>query len=173
MKKDYIPLFRIISTHGLKGDLKVTLLTSNEELLDHLKELYLLKPEIRPLTVKKLRKGPGYMVYLLTLEGVTYEEAESLVGEFLYTRISDLPQLEEGEFYYHQLEGLRILDEKESERGVVIGVIPMGDYELLIIRTREGEEFYLPLVEDYVESIDLERGVIKVKSVEELFEVQR
>lgn len=173
MGKDFIPLFKVISTHGLKGDLKVTLLSSNEDLLDNLKELFLFKPEAKSFVVREIKRGPGHLNYILTLEGVNFEEAKKLIGEFLYIRISDLPQPEEGEFYFHQLEGLRILDEEDRERGRVTGVIPMGDYELLLIETEEGEEFYLPFVEDYVETVDLERGIIKVKSVEELFEVQK
>lgn len=173
MEKDLIPLFKVISPHGLKGDLKVTLLTSNEDLLENLKELILLKPEYRLLVVRQVRKGPGHLVYLLSLDGVSYEEAKTLVGEFLYIRTSDLPEPEEGEFYYHQLEGLKVFDEKGQERGVIIGVIPMGDYELLQVKVKDGGEFYIPFVEDYIEEVDIEKGLIRVKSVDELFAVQK
>lgn len=173
MEKDLIPLFKVISTHGLKGDLKVTLLTSNEDLLDNLKELLLLRPELRSYAVNKIKKGPGHLVYILSLEGIDFETARGLIGELLYIRASDLPQPEEGEFYFHQLEGLRILDERGREWGHVTGVIPMGDYELLMIKTADGEEFYLPFVEEYVEGVDLEKGLIRVRSIEELFAVQR
>lgn len=172
MEREFLPLFKVISTHGLKGDLKVTLLSTNEELTESLRELFLLKPELRSFSVREIKKGPGHLVYILSLEGVSFEEAKSLVGSVFYIRLSDLPQLEEGEFYYHQLEGMFIVDEEGYERGKVIGVIPMGDYELLAVRTEKGKEVYIPLVDEYIEEIDFERGIIRVKSVEDLIAVQ-
>ncbi|MFN3567652.1 MAG: ribosome maturation factor RimM [Caldimicrobium sp.] len=164
----FIPLFKILSPHGLKGDLKVALLTTNFDLVSNIKELYLEKEWDKPLKIKSLKKGPGHNVYLLSIENFSLELAQSLKNQFLYYDLSQLPELEEEEFYLYQLEGLRVIDFQKREWGKVRSVIPMGDYQLLLIISPKKKEFYLPLVEDYVEKVDLKEGIILVKEIEDL-----
>ncbi|MFN3504633.1 MAG: ribosome maturation factor RimM [Caldimicrobium sp.] len=167
-KPKFIPLFKILSTHGLKGDLKVALLTTNFELLSAVKELYLKDNWNNPLKIKELKKGPGYNIYLLSLENLPLELAHTLKNQFLYLDISHLPALEEEEFYFYQLEGSRVIDSKKREWGKVKAVIPMGDYLLLLVKGERQKDFYLPLVEDYVEKVNINEGIILVKDIEDL-----
>ncbi|MFN4196915.1 MAG: ribosome maturation factor RimM [Caldimicrobium sp.] len=166
-KPKFIPLFKILSPHGLKGDLKVALLTTNLDLLSNIKELYLEKEWDKPLKIKSLKKGPGYNIYLLSLENLSFELAQTLKNRFLHCDRSQLPELEENEFYFYQLEGLKVIDSKKRKWGKVKAVIPMGDYQLLLIKGTK-KNFYLPLVEDYVEKVDLKESIILVKDIEDL-----
>jgi len=172
IERDLLPLFKILSTHGLQGNLKVALLTTNEDLLKELKTVILLDPEKRSFKIKTLQKGPGLQVYILALEGLGYEEAQKLVNKYLYMEIEDLPNLSEEEIYYYQLEGLEVVDKSGKLWGVVSEVMPLGEYELLLVKSPEGGEFYLPLVSHYVEEIDLEKNQIIVRDINDLVEVQ-
>lgn len=172
VKPKFIPLFKILSTHGLKGDLKVALLSNNLELIPYLKELYLKEDWEKPLKIKKLKRGPGYNIYILSLEKIDFPIASSLIKQILYLKLADLPPIEEEEFYYYQLEELKVIDTKDKIWGKVVGVIPMGVYELLLIKDKNEREFYLPLVEEYVEKIDLEKKILQVKDISQLVEAQ-
>lgn len=171
-KRDLLPLFKILSTHGLQGNLKVALLTTNEDLLKELKKVILLDPEKRSFKIKALQKGPGLQVYILALEGLDLEGAQKLINKYLYMEREDLPSLSEEEIYYYQLEGLEVVDKSGRLWGVISEVMPSGEYELLLVKSPEGGEFYLPLVSEYVEEIDLENRQIIVKDIEALVDVQ-
>lgn len=171
-KRDLLPLFKILSTHGLQGNLKVALLTTNEDLLKELKTVILLDPEKRSFKIKTLQKGPGLQVYILALEGLGYEEAQKLINKYLYMEREELPSLSEEEIYYYQLEGLEVVDKSGKLWGVVSEVMPLGEYDLLLVKSPEGGEFYLPLVSHYVEEIDLEKHQIIVKDIKALVGVQ-
>ncbi len=170
---DLIPLFKVLSTHGLKGDLRVALLTLNQDLLSHIQKLYLKNKEEVPLVIKSIQKGPGFNIFLLSLEEIDFERAKGLLNKILYLKPSDLPELKEEEFYYYQLEGLKIVDRKDKFWGEVSGVMPLGEYDLLLIKTPEGKEFYLPLVDEYVEEVNIKEKIILVKEIEALVESQR
>ncbi|MEW5249714.1 ribosome maturation factor RimM [Microbulbifer sp. 2201CG32-9] len=80
---------------------------------------------------------------------------------------SDLPQLGEGEYYWHQLEGMRVISAfggGEYEFGRVFRLMETGANDVLVVRggsdRRERLIPYLP--GDFVTDIDLEAGVITV-----------
>lgn len=137
IKKEFVPLFKILSLHGLKGTLRVALLTFNVDLISAIKYLYLKEKWDTPIKLKSLKRAPGHNIYLINLEGVDYSQAQTLINQFLYIRLSDLPLLEEDEFYYYQLEDLRVIDLQGKNWGRVIAVIPMGDYALLLIENEK------------------------------------
>lgn len=171
-QKEFIPLFKVLSTHGLKGDLKVALLSLDQDLIPHIQRLYLNKEGESPLVIRSLQKGPGFRTFLLSFQEIDFERAKELVNKTLYLKLSDLPEPEEGEFYYYQLEGLKVVDRTGKVWGEVSGVMPVGEYELLLIKAPEGHEFYLPLVEEYVGEVRLKEKILLVKEIEALVESQ-
>ena len=77
------------------------------------------------------------------------EDAEALRGETLLVPHDELPPLEAGEFWGHELEGCRVVD-GEREVGVVSRMIPLPSCEAIEVGDR-----LIPLVGDAVRSIDL------------------
>ncbi len=171
-EKKYLPLFKVLSTHGLKGDLKVALLSFNTEILSNLKKVYLKNRWEEPLEIVQIKKGPGFNIFILKLKEFDYEKSKELINKTLYIESYDLPQLSDEEFYYHELEGLIVKDEKGKVWGQVIEIMPMGEYELLLVRDEKKREFYIPLVEEYVEKIEPKKGIILVKDISALVESQ-
>lgn len=171
-EKRYLPLFKVLSTHGLKGDLKVTLLSFNSEILNNLKTLHLKDKWDEPLEIEQIKKGPGFNIFILKLHNFDYEKAKELVNKTLYIDVEALPEVSEEEFYYYQLEGLIVRDERGKNWGRVVEVMPMGEYELILVRDEKKREFYIPLVEEYVAKVDKDAGIIFVKNIEALFESQ-
>ena len=50
--------------------------------------------------------------------------------------------------------------------------MPMGEYDLILVKGKKGE-FYIPLVEEYIEEMDFTSGVIITKEIEALVESQK
>ncbi|MCD6489515.1 MAG: 16S rRNA processing protein RimM [Thermodesulfobacterium sp.] len=168
-----IPVAKILSTHGIKGELKVSPLLSYSEILLHIKKFYLSKNKENLLEVENIRKGPGYNVYLIKFKDIDFEKAQSLTNQILYIDLEDLPGLEEDEFYYYQIIGFEVKDKNNKLWGKIKEIMPMGEYDLILVKTESGEEFYIPLVEEYVEELDLYSKTILVKDIKALVESQK
>ncbi|MCS7149645.1 MAG: ribosome maturation factor RimM [Caldimicrobium sp.] len=172
VKKNLIPLYKVLSTHGLKGNLKVALLSSEEDLPQKIQTLYLPKPQEKILKVKEVKKAPVQYQFIISFEDLNYDEAKTLINQILYAKPEDLPEPSTEEIYYFQLEDLEVVDLVGKLWGKVVKIMPMGEYALLLIKSEERPNFYLPLVEEYVEEINLSEGVLKVKDISALVEAQ-
>jgi 16S rRNA processing protein RimM len=87
---------------------------------------------------------------ILRLDGSsTREDAEALRGEALLIANAELPDLEEGEYWAHELEGCTVVD-GERVLGVVSRMVTLPSCEAL-----EVEDRLIPLVRDAVRSVDV------------------
>lgn len=169
-----IPVAKVLGLHGLKGEIRISPLGFFQDFLFQIKVFYLKFPQEKALEVETFRKGPGYNIFLVKFKNLDYEEAKKLIHQELYLKTEDLPPLEGEEFYFYQIIGLEVKEKKEDQEkfwGKVVEVMPVGEYELLLIK-KDKKNFYLPLVEEYVEEIDFEKRIIWVKDIKSLVEVQ-
>lgn len=79
---------------------------------------------------------------------------------------SELPDLDEGEFYWHQLQGLRVIDQNDQLLGQVDHLFETGANDVLVVKPCEGSlderERLLPYTDQCVLGIDLEQGEMRV-----------
>jgi 16S rRNA processing protein RimM len=168
-----IPVAKVLTTHGLKGELKISPLLSYSEIFFKIKKFYLHKNKESPLKIEKIRKGPGYNIYLVKFKNVDFEEAQTLIKKILYIDPEELPALEDDEFYYYQIIDFEVKDINNFSWGKVKEIMPTGEYELILVKNEKGEEFYIPLVEEYVEEVDFNSKIIRVKDIKDLVESQK
>ena len=94
---------------------------------------------------------------ILRLDGSeSREDAEALRGEPLLVANADLPALELGAYWAHQLEGCRVVD-GDREVGEVRAMVTLPSCEAL-----EVGSLLIPLVGDAIRSIDVEARRIDV-----------
>lgn len=171
---------RVGKTHGVRGEVKVMPETDDPQRFADVERLFLgPTPEAaRPVEVEGVRfQYPrGRTVILLALGGVeTVEAAEDLRNLHLYAHPDDLPPLEEGEVFVHDLIGL---DVYEADEAGVEAPEPFGTVrdlydgaQLLFAIARPGKpEVLLPDVEEFVVRVDLEAGRLVVRLPEGLID---
>ena len=88
-------------------------------------------------------------------------EALRLVGGYLEVPIDSVRALPEGEYFHFQLVGLRVVDERGIERGVVADVQPYPANDVLVVSGSDGERL-VPAVRAAVLEVDLESGRLTV-----------
>ncbi|MDM7916757.1 MAG: ribosome maturation factor RimM [Candidatus Eisenbacteria bacterium] len=99
----------------------------------------------------------------LQLEGIDdRDQAERLRGKLLYVRPEDLPALPEGVYYRYQLEGLQVVDAEGEVLGRVESILQTGANDVYCVRAEENE-ILIPAVREFVESVDLETGRIRLR----------
>ena len=160
-----VKVAQIINTHGLKGECKLYLLTDDAK-HRFKKNQQLQFEDGTSVKVLKYReqKGFGY-VYLENID--TIEKAEELKWKYLMIDEKDLPELDNGEYYYHQLNGSVVINQNEEELGTVTDILETGAN--LVLRVQSGkEEFLLPFVAAFIKDVDVENKKIYIEEMEGL-----
>jgi len=115
------------------------------------------------------RHGKGLVAHIKGVDDRTL--AESYKGLELSVDASELPQLEQGEFYWRQLQGLQVWCQDGGERvllGRVDHLLDTGANDVLVVKACEGSydqrERLIPyLPGDVITGVDLEKAVIEIE----------
>jgi len=90
-----------------------------------------------------------------------------ITGRTLYVPRAEMPEPGEDEYYHVDLLGARVEDLEGRELGRVEDIKPWGAYDMVIVKTRS-KSWMLPLVAEYVRTIDPGKGLILVELPEGL-----
>jgi 16S rRNA processing protein RimM len=157
----YLAVGKLRRPHGLKGEILMDILTDFPERLVEGVVLYAGEERL-PLRVKGNRPNDKSM--LISFEG--YDTSESvgvLRNQTVFVLASDRPALQEGEYYHHELLGLRVVDENGQLLGRVTGILDTGGAnDVYLVSTQSRQELLLPDIEEVVLKIDLEAGEMRV-----------
>jgi 16S rRNA processing protein RimM len=135
---------RVGRAHGLDGSFHVT--SPRPRLLT------LGTPTDLGEIVRRAGTEEKPLVRLAGLE--SREAAEALHGQPLMVALSDAPELEPGEWWAHELEGLRVTD-GEREIGTVRRMVELPSVEVLEVERADGSELLVPMVGDAVRELDV------------------
>lgn len=106
---------------------------------------------------------------IVRIDGVEdRDRAEALRGTPILVERDALEPAAEGEYYYVDLIGCEVLDDQERTVGRVHAVFEAGASDVLVVRSEDGQlERYVPLVEGWVEQVDLERRRIRIQGLDQ------
>src|SRR5690606_3316751 len=94
------------------------------------------------------------------------EEARLLAGFEICVPLDSLPDLADGEYYWYQLEGLKVIDHHDQLLGVIDHLLETGANDVMVVKPCSGSlddrERLLPYTDQCVQSIDLDTGEMRV-----------
>src|SRR5690606_18859891 len=93
----------------------------------------------------------------------TPEAAAELRNNLVYVRADSLPPLPEGEYYHHQLVGLRVVAEDGQELGVLTEVLETGANDVYVVTDENGKEVLLPAIREVILGVDLAAKTMRVR----------
>lgn len=163
-----IEIGRILKPHGIQGQLKVRLYSDNFEGFEQRGYAHTRQDgETRRIGYDVLRVEPPFLY--VHVDGVsTRSEAETLSGLPLLLHRSDLEAPEEGEHYIVDLIGLKVMDDRGAELGVLKDVLQHGAADVYVVRGLKS--FMFPAVKRVIAEVNLGEGVLRVnaKALEEV-----
>ncbi len=168
----FLAVGRVSRPHGVRGELRVVLLTDYPGRLGQHAYFYLASPDspemVRRYPVEKLRRHKK--VLLLKLGGCDDRNgAEELRGQLVQIPTEEAVPLEEGEYYDFQLIGVKVEAESGESLGQVVEVLKTGANDVYIVRGSWGEVL-LPAVKDVVLKLDIEARQMVVNLLPGLLE---
>ena len=168
MKKAFLEVGQIVSTHGIAGEVRVNPWCDTPDFLTGFETLYFHKGK-EEVVVEKARVHKNIVV--MKLQGTdSVEDAQKLRNQILYASRTDMP-LEEGEYFIQDLIGLKVVDADSGEEyGVLNDVSQTGANDVYHISNPGKREKLIPAIKDVVIETDLENGVMKIRPLKGLFD---
>lgn len=96
-------------------------------------------------------------------------QAEELNGVELFIDRDQLPEPDEDEYYYSDLNGLAVVDQDGNSLGKIIAVQDFGAGDLLEIRPSRGRTFYIPFTKDFVPEVSVSSGRVMAHLPDDYF----
>lgn len=169
-KMEYLEIAKIVSTSGLKGEMRTVLWCDSVEFFKKVKNYYLgrengsEKTEIKVLSARQQKN-----VMIIKIEGVdTVEKAHALIGKVIYINKEDV-NLEEGRYFYSDLLGMSVIDENTGEDfGTVTDIAQTGANDIYEV-TKGKRKAWIPAIKSVVKRIDIENKKMYITPIEGLF----
>ncbi|MCD8327985.1 MAG: ribosome maturation factor RimM [Ruminococcus sp.] len=164
----FLEIGKIVSVHGLAGDVKVEAWCDSPEVLCSFKTLYFSKGEIK-VKVKKSRVQKNMAI--LKLEGFdSVEQAQTLRNKILYAD-RDSMNLPRDTYFIADLIGMEVLDSETGESyGKITDATQTGANDVYHIKSDEGKMYYVPAIADVVKTTDIENSIMKITPLRGLFD---
>ena len=158
------PVFVIIGKirrpHGIRGEVRVTVLTDFPELISQRKVVYVGESH-SPYTIKSTRWHGGDL--LISFEELPDRTAvEIFRNVMVYMKSEDMPELPKGEFYTHQLVGLEVITDEDEHLGVLKEVLITGANDVYLVEAPDRKDILLPAIDDVILEIDHDNGLMRV-----------
>ncbi|HEU4759731.1 MAG TPA: ribosome maturation factor RimM [Dehalococcoidia bacterium] len=156
----YVAVGRVLSPHGVRGDLKVEPLAGTPDLLAPGHAVTIAGT---PRTIERAARR-GRLLYV-KLAGIDDREtAATLRDRYLQVPESDLQPLAEGEYYRFQLIGLAVRSTQGESLGRVVDVLSTPGNDVFVVQGPQGEVL-VPATDDIVREIDIAGGAMTVEVV--------
>jgi 16S rRNA processing protein RimM len=164
----------LLKPHGLRGAIVANFDVDEPTAYAKLKTVYLALPtapnKLVEHAVERVQSQTGKRA-LLKLRGIErIEDAEPLRGSKLYLPLSELPKLEDDQFYFHDVIGFTVVDEALGELGTVENFYELPQQDVLAMRY-QGQEVLIPVVDELISHADMEARKIHVTLPEGLLDV--
>lgn len=162
-------LGNVVKTHGLKGEIVIFLDVDHPEDYQEMESVLVdINGKLVPFFIESLHmQGERAITALEDIHNI--DEAKELVGKSLYLPLKQLPELSEGQYYYHQLIGFELYD-GERLIGLVKEVYEMPTNHLLNV-DHNGIEVLVPAEDELLTSVNLQEKKIIAKLPDGLLEV--
>ncbi|NTW06669.1 MAG: 16S rRNA processing protein RimM [Syntrophaceae bacterium] len=164
---DLLVVGEIVKVRGLRGCVKVLTSMEMKNIVTGLKFVYLedvlgkrKSHDIRELTAS------GKFVFLELKDITDRDSAQTLVGYKVLIPGDKLEELPQGEYYWRDIIGLDVYDDKGKYLGRIESIFPTGSNDVYVCRGER--EILLPAIADVIRHIDIEKKIMTVRLLEGL-----
>lgn len=161
----------ITGPHGVRGEVKLKSRLVGNLQLGEVSDVYLVLPGGEEIKKKLLNARCGPKGPLLAIEGVNNrDDAEKLRGTVVRVDAGLLPPEGEGEYYWLDIIGLKVVTADNEEIGEITRLMEGPGQDLLVVN-REGREVMVPFVEPVVVRVDMEQGRVIIDPPDGLLDI--
>ena len=169
MLKQYLEIGQIVSTHGIRGEVRVNPWCDSPEFMKKFKTLYFDADGNKSVKINACR--PHGNVVILKLDGIdTVEDAQKLRNKTLYMNRADA-KLKKGDWFIQDLIGCTVYDADDNTKsyGTLTDVAETGANDIWFIEN-DGKEYIIPAIKDVVINVDVENESVFIRPLKGIFD---
>lgn len=149
---------KIGAAHGVRGDMKVYPLTDFPDRFNTIKKAYV---DDKLIEIVSTRYQNNFVV--MKVKDVNCrEEVAHFTNKLLKINRSDVPPLQEGEYYSFDIIGLQVINQEDEILGEITDILKTGSNDVYITKAKDGRQILLPALKKIVTEINLKEGFMKV-----------
>lgn len=168
---DYVVVGKVVSTHGIKGDLKIYPLTDFAKIRFKKGKVFELYNEEIDKVVKVTcfsNKTSGKFLVVHFDEINTPEEGIKYQNYIIRMNSEELHRLPKDTYYYKDLIGSKVYLSNDELYGEVIAISSNGRQDLLRIKLLNNKETLLVFVNALIKEVDVNNKKIVLNDIEGL-----
>ncbi len=161
-----IAVGKINKSVGLKGEVKVALLTDSPDRFRTLKAVWIGGEEATATRYKiqSVRVSPASVV--MQVEKVqTRTAADALRGHFVFVADKDEVKPRRGSYFIREIVGMKVVTEAGESIGTVEEVMQLPANDVWVV-TSGKKEFLIPAIKEVIRSVDVGGRTIIIRPME-------
>ena len=166
---DYLRVGKIVNTHALQGEVRVVSHSDfKNERFKVGAELFIdWGGEYLPVEVKSHRVNKSFD--LLKFVGMSHiNDVEKYKGCELLVDATDLSELDDQEFYFHEILGCQVKTTDGAVLGEIIDIIQTGANDVWTVKRKGEKDALIPYIENVVKDVNVQEKVVTVELIEGL-----
>ena len=159
---DRIVIAVVTRPHGLRGEVRVKVFNPDTDILVPGAKLTVTPTgaKARKMLVRAAQSGKE--TWVVAFDGVdTIGSAEALRGAEISVTRDELPEPEEGEFYFTDMVGCAVVDTAGTAVGTIVEVANYPSVDALVVKTETGQ-IEVPFVDGIIVSVDLANRLVRI-----------
>lgn len=162
---------KIINTHGIKGEVKVHRISDFDERFEVGKSLFIAMENKQPFQVEiighRIHKGFD-LIFFKGFESIN--DVEQLKGSYLKITEEQLTDLEENEYYYHEIIHCEVFLNTGEKIGVIKEILSPGANDVWVVKPEKGKDVLIPYIDEVVKEIDIVANKVIIDPIEGLLD---
>ncbi|MNW28877.1 Ribosome maturation factor RimM [compost metagenome] len=161
---------KIVNTHGIRGELKILSSTDfPEDRFAKGSELLIVSEQGTPIPVTvETSRFQKNMVVVKFKEYGNINDVEKYKGSMLKITADRQGELEQDEFYFHQIVGCEVFTEEGELLGTIKEILTPGANDVWVVKQKSGKDLLLPYIKEVVLQVDVPEKRITVRLMEGL-----
>jgi 16S rRNA processing protein RimM len=173
------PRFLVVGTvrrpHGVRGEVSVAVDTDRPKSIFRAGRVLTVgdtkgRAGTMRLTLERSRPFKDGLLLKFSEFDSLNPQLEALRGATLLMPEAEVPPLGEGEVYYHQLVGLRVMVGADVV-GTVAELMELPGAETLLVKRAGKRDLMIPFISEWIRRLDVAEGVIEIDPPEGLLEL--
>jgi len=170
-KKDCFYLGTIVGKFSYKGEVLIKLDTDDPESLLSKESVFVeVHKELIPFFIERSNLQKAIM-WRVKFEGIdTEEKAKALINAEVFLPLTELPELEDDQFYYHEVIGFQMNDKDFGEIGKLKDIYDHTPQPIFVI-DHQGKDVLVPINDDLIDKLDKTNKTIDLNLPEGLIDL--
>jgi 16S rRNA processing protein RimM len=159
-KEECFYLGKIVRKYSFKGEVLIKLDTDEPELYKELESVLVdYNNNLIPFFIQQSGLHKSTLLRVRFDDVDNEEKADEIIGLEVYLPLNFLPQLDDDQFYYHEIIGFTAEDVSFGKIGIVKGVNDSAAQALFEI-DRNGKQILIPVNDDFIKKVDKKNKIL-------------